>query len=77
MGKPVKIRSPADAIRAGIALAPEDRKAEGLVLPMSVAENVSLSCLQLAARFGVLRPSREREACRYVHRSTASKSRRR
>ena len=61
MGKPLKIHSPAEAIRAGIALAPEDRKAEGLVLPMSVAENVSLSCLQLAAWFGVLQPGRERE----------------
>jgi ABC-type sugar transport system ATPase subunit len=61
MGNLLKIHSPAEAIRAGIALAPEDRKAEGLILPMSVAENVSLSCLQLAARFGVLRPGRERE----------------
>lgn len=59
MGNPLKIHSPAEAIRAGIALAPEDRKAEGLVLLMNVAENVSLSCLQLAARFGVLRPGRE------------------
>src|SRR4029079_11354229 len=40
-----------------------------LVLPMSVAENVSLSCLQLAALFGVLRPSRERELVKtYVDR---------
>jgi len=61
MGNPLKIHSPAEAIRAGIALAPEDRKSEGLVLPMSVAENISLSCLELAARFGVLRPGRERE----------------
>lgn len=61
MHKPVTIRSPAEAIRAGIALAPEDRKAEGLVLSMSVAENISLSCLRLAARFGILRPRHERE----------------
>ena len=47
-GKPTTIRSPADAIRAGIALAPEDRKAEGLVLSMNVAENVSLPSLERA-----------------------------
>jgi ribose transport system ATP-binding protein len=65
----VTIRSPAQAIRAGIALAPEDRKADGLVLPMNVAENISLSCLQLAAQYGVLHLRRERElAGAYVDR---------
>ena len=44
-------RSPADAIAAGLALAPEDRKREGLVLPMSVAANASLASLgELRAR---------------------------
>src|SRR5262249_9455480 len=33
---------PLDAIRAGVFLAPEDRKRHGLVLPMSVAQNISL-----------------------------------
>jgi ribose transport system ATP-binding protein len=60
-GKTARIRSPGDAIRAGIALAPEDRKAEGLVLEMSVAENASLACLDRTTRLGVLRPARERE----------------
>jgi ribose transport system ATP-binding protein len=68
-GNPVTIRSPAEAILAGIALAPEDRKAEGLVLPMSVGENISLSCLQLVARFGILRPRPERNlAATYIDR---------
>jgi ribose transport system ATP-binding protein len=60
-GRLVTIHSPADAIRAGIALAPEDRKAEGLVLGMSVAENVSLPCLKQISRFGVLQLNRERK----------------
>jgi ABC-type sugar transport system ATPase subunit len=60
-GRPVTISSPTDAIRAGITLAPEDRKADGLVLMMNVAENVSLACLNRAATFGVLRPQRERK----------------
>ena len=40
--KEVLIRSTADAIAAGIGYVPEDRKASGLVLNMSVAENISL-----------------------------------
>ena len=49
--------SPADAIRRGlgIALVPEDRKTEGLMLPMSVRDNLTLA---------VLRRSRRRRACR-------------
>jgi ribose transport system ATP-binding protein len=63
-GKAIEIRSPRDAIRAGIALAPEDRKAEGLVLTMTAAENVSLACLERATRLGVLQPNRERALVR-------------
>ena len=39
-------RGPADAIERGLYLAPEDRKLHGLVLPMSVAENISLPDIQ-------------------------------
>ena len=42
------LRSPADAIAQGLALAPEDRKRDGLVLSMSVAENASLASLDRA-----------------------------
>jgi len=44
-GDAVRIRSPREAIAAGIAFVPEDRKAEGLVLPFSVRNNVALSTL--------------------------------
>ena len=44
-GTPTRIRGPRDAIAAGIAFVPEDRKAEGLVLPFSVRSNVALSTL--------------------------------
>jgi len=60
-GQAVQIRSPHDAIRAGIALAPEDRKTEGLVLSMSVVENATLPSLQRTSRFGMLRLARERQ----------------
>lgn len=59
-GEPHTPRSPADALRAGVALAPEDRKLAGLVLGMTVAENVSLACLGRLSRAGVIRSEAER-----------------
>lgn len=58
-GATVKIRSPQDAIQAGIALAPEDRKAQGLILKMSVGANASLSALPACERFGLIHPKKE------------------
>ncbi len=63
-GRRCNIRTPAQAIEAGLALAPEDRKSEGLVLSMSVAENVSLACQDEPTKFGLLQPRRERELVR-------------
>jgi ribose transport system ATP-binding protein len=45
-GKRVAIRSPRDAIRAGLGLAPEDRKNQGLVLILPVVKNVTLSFIR-------------------------------
>jgi ABC-type sugar transport system ATPase subunit len=53
-GQPVTIHSPVDAIDYGLSLAPEDRKSEGLILGMSVAENASLPSLPRLERFGFL-----------------------
>ncbi len=44
-GQEVQINSPREAIRAGLALVPEDRKLQGLVLEMAVRENMSLASL--------------------------------
>ena len=41
-GKPLKINSSQDAIRAGIGLVPEDRKLNGLIVEMTVEENITL-----------------------------------
>ncbi len=41
-GKPVDIRKPLDAIKAGIVLAPEDRKKDGLCTKLSIRENIAL-----------------------------------
>jgi ribose transport system ATP-binding protein len=45
-GKPVELSSPFDAIQAGIALAPEDRKQQGIVLEMAVRQNIGLPGLK-------------------------------
>jgi len=58
-GQTVNFTSPAEAIAAGLALAPEDRKRDGLVLPMSVAANASLASLQRTLRAGFVSESRE------------------
>jgi ribose transport system ATP-binding protein len=51
-GRPVRFKSPRDAIRAGVVLAPEDRKKLGLVLEMVVRENISLANLPRFSRLG-------------------------
>lgn len=60
-GTQVKVASPSDAITQGLALVPEDRKQDGLVLSMSVGENASLASLDRAERFGLLSRQAERE----------------
>jgi ribose transport system ATP-binding protein len=61
-GRRVKLRSPRDAVRRGVGLAlvPEDRKAEGLLLSVSVRNNLSLSILGRVSHGGVLRFGLER-----------------
>jgi ribose transport system ATP-binding protein len=59
-GSARSIDSPADAVRAGIGFLPEDRKQQGLVLPLSVERNISMSHLSALARFGVLDGTKER-----------------
>ncbi len=46
------IRSPRQAIKAGMALVPRDRRHQGLILSFSVADNINLASLPDTARFG-------------------------
>ncbi len=52
--------SPRGALRAGIAMIPESRKDQGLLLRRSVTENVSLASLAQFARAGIVRSGPER-----------------
>jgi ribose transport system ATP-binding protein len=59
-GKPIRLGDPEHAMRAGIALVPEDRKTQGLVLPLSVRANVTLPTLPRLSRLGVVGRAGER-----------------
>jgi ribose transport system ATP-binding protein len=66
--KPASITSPRQAVRHGIALIPEDRKTQGLFLPMGIDRNIALPSLTAASRAGFIPPSAERNlARRYIH----------
>lgn len=56
-GKPARIHTPSDAIAQGVVLVPRDRRNDGLVLPMTVSENITLATLEEDATFGVERRS--------------------
>ena len=51
--------SPSDAIKAGIALVPEDRKKDGLVLGLNVKTNISITTLESMEEFGILNDNKE------------------
>jgi ABC-type sugar transport system ATPase subunit len=59
-GRPVRSRSPKGRIRDGMALLPESRKDQGLVMARPVNENVSIAHMGAVATAGVLSRDRER-----------------
>ncbi|MEN3267820.1 sugar ABC transporter ATP-binding protein [Pseudonocardia sp.] len=54
-GRPLRIRRPADAVGAGIAYLPEDRKEHGLVLQLSGRENMAMASLPALSPGGIVR----------------------
>jgi ribose transport system ATP-binding protein len=61
-GGPARLDAPSEAVRRGLAMVPEDRRAHGAALDLSVRENVTLASLERYSRNGVLRHRAEREA---------------
>ena len=59
-GKPVKITKPADAKKNRIGFVPEDRRLQGLVLPFSVQENISMAKIPLMTRHGFVNAAEEK-----------------
>ena len=65
-GEPVRFRHPAQAMRAGVALVPEDRKREGIFANLGVGENITICALRDAARFGMIRIPRQQAMARDI-----------
>ncbi len=60
-GKPYRPSSPAEAIKLGVYLVPEDRKVESLLQQMSVAQNVTLINMPTTQFGGLIRLSQEQK----------------
>ncbi|MGA2960262.1 MAG: sugar ABC transporter ATP-binding protein [Candidatus Korobacteraceae bacterium] len=61
-GKRAEIKSPSQAIRARLALVPEDRKRQGILPTISVKHNITLSMIKRFARIGILDLGSEKKA---------------
>ena len=60
-GKPVKIKSPLDAIQQKIGLLPEDRKGQGLFLEMSVKWNICFPIIRKLSKYTIVNTKKEDE----------------
>jgi L-arabinose transport system ATP-binding protein len=60
-GQQMRVATPHEAIRAGIALCSEDRKHDGIIQGRSIEENINISSRRHHARYGMLAPRREAE----------------
>lgn len=63
-GRVLQLKSPVDAVRAGIGLLPEDRKSQGLLMNLDVRGNISFPNLDQVASGPFIRRSMEREMAR-------------
>jgi rhamnose transport system ATP-binding protein len=59
-GRPLRLGDPRAAIRAGVAMVPEDRREQGLVLDLSIERNATLPRLGAVSRWGLVSRRRER-----------------
>ena len=64
-GTPLRHRSPASAMRAGVVMLAEDRKSEGIIPSLSVRENIVLAALPRLSRAGVVSTARQNEVVDY------------
>ncbi|MCL4378181.1 MAG: sugar ABC transporter ATP-binding protein [Actinobacteria bacterium] len=60
-GREVKINSPKNALRMGIGMLPEDRRAQGFVCTMNISQNLSLAVLYRLAKSGFVKIKKEKE----------------
>ncbi|GAA3749707.1 multiple monosaccharide ABC transporter ATP-binding protein [Salinactinospora qingdaonensis] len=74
-GHRVQLNGVDDAIAAGIAYVPEDRKEQGLILDTDLRRNITLAGLDRVSRRGVINPAREVVAAEELHEQMRVKSR--
>jgi rhamnose transport system ATP-binding protein len=65
-GEEVRIHSPQAAMERGIFYVPEERRSQGLILPFSIKNNITLSILDRISRFGFVPPSERQTADRFA-----------
>ena len=70
-GQAVSIRHPAQAVRAGVALVPEDRKSQGLFMGLPIRNNVTVVVLDRLSRYGFIRRRQEADTVRQAQRNLA------
>jgi ABC-type sugar transport system ATPase subunit len=63
--RPMALRTPIEAMEAGIGFVPEDRKQQGLFLGLPVRENISSASLPTISRFAVVSRRRDRDLARH------------
>jgi ribose transport system ATP-binding protein len=59
-GAPVAFKAPDEAVARGVGYVPQERRVEGVVLPMSMAANITLPSLRRMSRWGILGTGGER-----------------
>lgn len=71
----LKIKSPRSAVKAGLALVPEDRKAQGAILSMSIRENVTMPSLKkVLGKIGFIKNKKEIKISRQLIQELAIKA---
>lgn len=63
-GKPIQSGRPVDAMRAGLALVPEDRRKQGLVIESGVGRNITMAIQDRLSKLGLITTGRENGAAR-------------
>lgn len=67
-GENVSIKSPEDAMGKKIVYLPEERRSQGLILPMSIGTNISLASLRSLTRYGIVDVKKAKELSeKYIH----------
>jgi ribose transport system ATP-binding protein len=60
-GKRIRVSSPTKAMKLGIGLVPEERKLQGLAVPLTIRHNINITTYDRISKFGIVDQKKERE----------------